>query len=126
MKDGNPLVDTLREQIETQYREAIRALDVLQRYLEECQVPDPRHVGGVDETPTNYGRNGSCRQRVLAAIDHQWRNIDSIAESAGVEVKQARGVVYARGIYDEKVESARRGGRAVFRRKMEHRDEEDD
>lgn len=119
MKDEQALVDTLRKQIQSRYEEALHALDILQRYLEECHAPDPQDVAGQEETPTNYGRNGSCRQLVLAAIDSSWRTVDSIAQAAGVEVKQARGVLYAKGIYRKKVESGLVAGRAAFRRKQE-------
>ncbi len=114
MAKDSTLVKTLRDQIEARHREALRAVDLLQRYLDECHVPDAQDVERETSETTTCRADGSFRQRVLAVMDDTWRNVEAIAELAGVEPKQARGVLYAKSVF-ESLESRRINGSAHFR-----------
>lgn len=111
------LVGELRQKIEARYEESLRALDVLQNYLSECEVPAPRHIAAEPLDPTKYGRNGSYRQLVLSVLDEKWTDVGTIANRSGLTTKRVRGVVYATSVA-EKIESKREHGRVLFRSKQ--------
>lgn len=116
MNESN-LVEALREKIEARYKESLHALDVLQNYLTECEVPEPPHVAAKPLEPTKCEENGSYRQRVLAVLGEKWEDIDSIARLSELQAKRVRGVLYATSLA-QKIESRRENGRIVFRIKQ--------
>src|SRR5579862_3803786 len=83
------LIEKLRISIDDQYAAAIKALDVLARYLAEDKGKHtPSH-----SSDTNG--DGSLRESVLRIIKTRWATVNEISAESGLPVKQIRGVLYA-------------------------------
>lgn len=119
----NIIVEQLRTQIESRYREALKALDVLAAYLNECQVMAPpeamQDVGGGNGDNATGRRSGTYRERVIRVLAERWMTVAEIARASGVEPKNARGVLYAPTRAEFGIEARKTDRGAEFRRRKE-------
>lgn len=133
----NISVEALRSEIESRYHAALKALEVLAAYIDECQPSVPEKVieighivniqadGQVANTDLNVHelslrdlglRPGSFREKVILKLNDEWMTVHEIALASGVSDKNARGVLYATAAPGMGIESRNTERGAEFRR----------
>jgi hypothetical protein len=101
------LIDQLREKIDAEHKEAMKALERLAAYLPNGSAGASKHGLRTDGTPVSRGQ-GSQRDLILAVIQSDWATADVISERSGLTKKQVQGVVNAPDLKDR---VQRRGGK---------------
>lgn len=93
----NGIVKQLREIVDAHHKKALEAVEVLEVFLRECQVPALKKMAETQAKTGKTGkRTGTYRQQVLAAMsDSKWMTIQEIASAASLENSEVRGVLYA-------------------------------
>ena len=98
-----PLLVELREMVDTQHRNAMRAVQVLEEYLQQSS-------SGKDEKPGFCKQDAlvdllmkmtsprTKRRMVLESISDEWRSVRDIARLTGLPESQVRGVLYAKAL----------------------------
>ena len=98
------ILRSVRERVEAQYRDALRALETLGRYLE---MNPGEFDGGQTASarpdqpvaPRRRGRKGQGRRaRVIEAFRTGWKSIGQVASETGLTTKQVQGVIYAKDL----------------------------
>jgi predicted Rossmann fold nucleotide-binding protein DprA/Smf involved in DNA uptake len=89
------LSEQLRRQIEAKHKEALQALEVLERYFEDGATAQEN--GDKPKAKRRAG-NGSNRDKVLAIVDHEFASVGEISKRTGLDAKQVRGVLNAPGL----------------------------
>jgi hypothetical protein len=97
------IVAELRDCLDKQYQQALRALEVVERFL-------------IKRSASTRGSD-SYSQRSLEVLDDHWRTINDIARLAGVSADDVRGVLYAPRNATA-LERDKRDGRAIFRKRL--------
>jgi hypothetical protein len=94
-------IENLRTAIDAKHAEAIRALQVLESYLNDA----PSAMDVPQRSPASVARRqepvGSIRERVLSIIASDWAGVPSMAKKLGLDGKQVRGVVLAPDLKDK-------------------------
>jgi hypothetical protein len=91
---GETIVQQLRRAIDAKHKEAVRALEMLQAYLEE-PAPAPKRPQKSAGKPPSRAGTGRIRPPVLAAFQKGYFSINAVAEQTGFTALQVRGVVLA-------------------------------
>src|SRR3990167_7666910 len=107
---ANELVEQLRQQIDAQHAEAIRALEIVGKYLSDS----PNQ--GIQAFPTIQPSNGkkSNRQLVMDALRTLHKpTIADLVRVTGLEKLKVRGVLYAPG-YKQRIKSHVEDGVAYY------------
>jgi hypothetical protein len=114
------LIESLRQEIDAKHEEAVRALKVLEVYLQQSQQPTlpPSHM-------TNGARQvGAAKQgdtiidRVLGMLTNTWTGTKEIKAATGLRPRQIRGVLNRPGVR-EKIEKKEEDGRVLYRLRRE-------
>ena len=111
------LIQSLKAKIEARHVEAVRALQVLEVYLRECQVPTPESLKIPAKKHGKRRGHGTFRDRVTVVLSDTWSTVDEIARAAGLEVQAVRGVLYAANREELGIEARRTERGAEFRRR---------
>jgi hypothetical protein len=97
MSKKNGIVEQVRSAVNAHHEEALRAVDLLEAYLQKCHVPALRKIAETKAKSGKRGkRTGTYRDRVLAAMsDSKWMTVEEIASAASMGNSAVRGVLYA-------------------------------
>ena len=99
------IVRELRESVEDQHRNALRAIETLEDYLTGGWVSSARANAAaltLGELIDYLQGRGSIRQRVLRAIECDYKSVKQVACETKLSQRQVRGVLYSRDVYGTK------------------------
>lgn len=123
----NAVISQLQEQIETQHQDALRALQVLRRYLEQSELPSaisPRVGTNGASLAGGHGKSRRAtgiKKKIFALIRTEYATAGQLSQQTGYTLKQVRGVLNAptlKGALDKREEN----GEMTYRLKANVKD----
>lgn len=113
------ILDDIREKVEAEHLEAIRALQVLERYLTQSTAKagiDGSAKAEVADQPE--GKKTSIKEQVLAVIRTRWASTAEIHQVTGLNPKQIRGVLNSSSAREE-IDRKEVDGQMVYKLKTD-------
>ena len=108
MTTDNSLVESLRNQIEQKYQDALKALDILATYIADqsgaTDLPRPKPHQGVQPLVTRTARgysgvaSGTTVNRVLSVISDSYKTVQEIAVATELTEDAVRAVLYSKSV----------------------------
>jgi hypothetical protein len=114
MENDSRTLELVRARVEAQYREALRAIELLSHYLEE----NPKKIGenGAASQLLRGGIQAGSRRERIAEVITEFKTVPEIAEETGLNEPQVRGCLYSKD-FSKKVERRRIHKKVRFRLK---------
>lgn len=103
------IIARLRKQIEEEHQEALRALEVLKRFVDATPVAATPAVPATRKTPKH-----DVAKLVFAALSNQWMTVDELTKKTQLEKNQVRNALYFKS-HREKIERRKISTRTEYR-----------
>ena len=110
MTINKSLADSVREEIERKYRDALQAFETIKEYLADQRALDSLGERPPPKTPPS----GTTVERVLGAIASEYKTVEQLQLELGLEEGAVRGVLYSKYV---KISKKKVGKKMAFRQK---------